>query len=200
MFIPLFEEEDRPVWEGTFIGTLKLKEDYSFLNGPSHDISWAKMIWIGTAVCWLKPCFASKVRDWLEIKLQHKLDQNSMLNILGVLNFDYSPQLHDVRLVTINYIVWSIWDYRHQQVRWQPPIMGWVKCNTDEATKGSLGIAGCGEISAVITTIEIAHEKGWRNLWLECDSLMVVQDFKDVNLVPWSLRNTWRNAVIRLEI
>ena len=56
------------------------------------------------------------------------------------------------------------------------------------------------EISAVITTIEIAHEKGWRNLWLECDSLMVVQDFKDVNLVPWSLRNTWRNAVIRLEI
>lgn len=60
MFIPLFEEEDRPVWEGTFIGTLKLKEDYSFLNGPSHDISWAKMIWIGTAVCWLKPwCFVN---------------------------------------------------------------------------------------------------------------------------------------------
>ena len=26
---------------------------------------------------------------------------------------------------------------------------------------------------------------------------MVVQAFKKVNLVPWSLRNRWRNAVIR---
>ncbi|KAG4954098.1 hypothetical protein JHK82_039712 [Glycine max] len=193
MFIPLFEEEDRPVWEddldrncSLLAKTLvlckfmqnKLPTD-DMLRPRSCNIISRCDLWycsIGNADHLMLQCsFASKVRDWLEIKLQHKLDQNSMLNILGVLNFDYSPQLHDVRLVTINYIVWSIWDYRIKHVLFA-------------------------EISAVITTIEIAHEKGWRNLWLECDSLMVVQDFKDVNLVPWSLRNTWRNAVIRLEI
>ena len=110
-----------------------------------------------------------------------------------------------------------------KQVRWHPPLAEYIKCNTNEATKGSLGVASCpgifrnhhtsivgcftsflgikhalfGEISTAITTIKIVHEKGWRNLWLECDLLMVVQAFKKVNLVPWSLRNRWRNAVIR---
>lgn len=43
--------------------------------------------------------------------------------------------------------------------------------------------------------IEFAFSKGWLNLWLECDSLLVVTAFKNVSLVPWKLRNRWMNCL-----
>ncbi|KAF1871923.1 hypothetical protein Lal_00012140 [Lupinus albus] len=33
------------------------------------------------------------------------------------------------------------------------------------------------DLKAAIMEIEIAHHKGWRNIWLECDSAMVVDIF-----------------------
>lgn len=44
-----------------------------------------------------------------------------------------------------------------------------------------LGIINCAthaEISVVMTSIELAHSKGWHHLWLECDSSLVVSAFK----------------------
>lgn len=75
-------------------------------------------------------------------------------------------------------------------VTWNPPLQGWVKCNSDGSAKGSPGLAGCGaifrdhsanslgcfsqnlgvnnsffvEIMGVILAIEIAFNKGWLNL------------------------------------
>lgn len=72
----------------------------------------------------------------------------------------------------------------------EPPLQGWVKCNTDGFAKGSLGFAsyggifrdhstnslGCfsqnlgvnnsffGKIMGAILAIEIAFNKGWLNL------------------------------------
>jgi len=51
------------------------------------------------------------------------------------------------------------------------------------------------ELLAAITTIDIVIDKGWQNLWLECDSLLVVQAFKLDTLIPWKLRNRWENVV-----
>lgn len=31
-----------------------------------------------------------------------------------------------------------------KEVTWIPPICGWIKCNTDGASRGSLGDAACG--------------------------------------------------------
>lgn len=35
--------------------------------------------------------------------------------------------------------------------------------------------------------IEIAFQKGWRHLWLECDSSLVIHAFKSVDIVPCKL-------------
>ncbi|KAG4953592.1 hypothetical protein JHK87_039186 [Glycine soja] len=53
------------------------------------------------------------------------------------------------------------------------------------------------ETFAAVIAIETACEKGWRNLWLECDSMLVVQAFKNENIVSWTLRNRWKNAIIK---
>ncbi|KAL5127323.1 hypothetical protein HKD37_14G039762 [Glycine soja] len=44
------------------------------------------------------------------------------------------------------------------------------------------------EILDVILTLEIAKQKGWGNLWIECDSSSTIQAFKNPSLVPWSLQ------------
>jgi len=91
----------------------------------------------------------------------------------------------------------------------------------DVLARGSPGVADCGgifrnhfanflgnfsqnlrinnsfiaELWGVILVIEIAHKKSWLNLWLECNSSLVVQSFKNPNLVPWKFQNRWHNYI-----
>lgn len=108
-----------------------------------------------------------------------------------------------------------------KQINWQPPLCGWNKCNSDGATRGlprhaasggifrdtSAAILGCfdsyigitnsfvAELEGAMLAIEIAHNEGWNHLWLECESLLVVSAFSSFNLVPWKIRNRWRNCM-----
>lgn len=108
-----------------------------------------------------------------------------------------------------------------KQVDWHHPFPGCVKCNTDGAAKGSPGFSGCGglfrdyigsilgcfshhvgisyslnaDLMAAMIAIETAYQKGCHTLWLEYDSLLVVQAFSKFNIVPWPLRNQWRNCL-----
>jgi ribonuclease HI len=43
--------------------------------------------------------------------------------------------------------------------------------------------------------IEIAADNGWRNVWLETDSSLVVLAFRKASLVPWKIRNRWNNCM-----
>ena len=109
-----------------------------------------------------------------------------------------------------------------KEVLWSPPCFNWVKCNTDGASHGNLGLASCGgiyrnanadflgainlgvtsalnsELIAAMLAIEIAKLKNWRNLWLETDSMLVYLAFKSSKIVPWSLRNRWDNCLFLL--
>jgi ribonuclease HI len=112
-----------------------------------------------------------------------------------------------------------------KEIIWQPPILNWIKCNTDGASKGNPGIASCGgifrdhnanliyafaeplgvesaffaELCGALTAIELAFEKNWVNLWLESDSSLVVAAFKNPkNPVAWPLRNRWKNAMFMM--
>jgi hypothetical protein len=102
-----------------------------------------------------------------------------------------------------------------KEVLWQPPIMHWLKCNIDGAYNGNPGLAACGgifrdsdanfveafafnlgvvnslvaELQGAMIAIEIAAQKGWNNLWLETDSVLVTLAFKSSKIVPWQLRN-----------
>jgi ribonuclease HI len=53
----------------------------------------------------------------------------------------------------------------------------------------------CGALRA----IEVAHQMNGSNLWLESDSALVVQSFKNPDFLgTWSLRNRWNNALFLL--
>ncbi|PIA25959.1 hypothetical protein AQUCO_10200020v1 [Aquilegia coerulea] len=42
-------------------------------------------------------------------------------------------------------------------------------------------------------SVEVAKAKGWRNIWLESDSMGVVQAFQQNNFLS-DLANRWKNA------
>ncbi|XP_058782945.1 uncharacterized protein LOC131657578 [Vicia villosa] len=101
---------------------------------------------------------------------------------------------------------------------WHPPIQSWIKCNCDGSLANSA--SGCGgifrdslgnfvlafaepvaelnsldaEFSAVFRAIEIARDRAWLKLWIECDSLIVVQAFSKEVLIPWQFRDREGNS------
>jgi ribonuclease HI len=108
------------------------------------------------------------------------------------------------------------------EVVWHPPIFRWIKCNTDgSATNTSsscggifrdkdakfllcfaentgIGSAYHAELSGAMRAIEIAVQHQWTSLWLESDSALVVNAFKNHSLVPWRLRNRWTNCMLNI--
>lgn len=108
---------------------------------------------------------------------------------------------------------------RIYEVIWQPPLHSWVKCNTDGASNSQAASSGglfrdseanfllgfsenvgqenayFAELSAAMRAIEIASQQNWTQLWLESDSMLVVNAFKNHALVPWKLRNRWYNCI-----
>jgi len=106
-----------------------------------------------------------------------------------------------------------------KEVFWSPPIDGWIKGNCDGAFAS--GKASCGaifrnrlgqflgafaeglsfgnslfaELIGAMRSIEFAKSKNWNNFWLETDSRLVVQAFKNQDIVPWQLRNRWSNCI-----
>ncbi|PNY06669.1 eh domain-containing protein 1-like [Trifolium pratense] len=52
------------------------------------------------------------------------------------------------------------------------------------------------DLLGVMFAIEIAHNRGWRLLWLETDSLLVTLACKTPSMVPWKLRNRWNNCMV----
>jgi len=99
------------------------------------------------------------------------------------------------------------------EVIWSPPNFNWVKCNTDgSATATSSACGGIfrdkhakfllcfaentslqnayhAELMGAMRAIELASSSNWNYLWLECDSALVVNAFKNKYLIPWKLRN-----------
>ena len=106
-----------------------------------------------------------------------------------------------------------------QPVVWNLPPFGWIKINTDGAAPGSTGDASCGgvcrnfqgfvlaafsnflgvnktaleaEIYGVMVAIDYAYSRGWRRVWIECDSDQTVKLINSAKKdVPPSLRNNW---------
>ncbi|GAU50814.1 hypothetical protein TSUD_410840 [Trifolium subterraneum] len=105
-----------------------------------------------------------------------------------------------------------------KEVLWQPPPIDWMKCNTDGAyntVKASCGgvfsnrqsefvfafaenldfhSSFVAELCGVMKAIEIANIHNWLNLWIETDSNLAVLAFKSNSLVPWMVKNRWKNC------
>ena len=105
-----------------------------------------------------------------------------------------------------------------KEVFWCLPLQHWIKGNTDGASTSISSACGVifrnsdadmllclaknlgsvpalhAELMGAMRAIEISFKRGWRNFWLESDSSMVVLAFKNVFVVPWTLRNRWFNC------
>ncbi|KAL8494434.1 hypothetical protein ACS0TY_025300 [Phlomoides rotata] len=94
-----------------------------------------------------------------------------------------------------------------KQIRWQRPHLHYMKINVENGASGAPGILtgggvfrdslsvfrGCfamtigrgfafeAELTTTFHALEIAINKGWKNIWMECDSLYVVQIFQSKN-------------------
>ncbi|XP_019432113.1 PREDICTED: uncharacterized protein LOC109339159 [Lupinus angustifolius] len=132
-----------------------------------------------------------------------------------------SPTIKDLSIlkqfkITVNYNKAP----KITKVTWMPPSLGWVKVNIDGATFGYPGhVGGDGifrdhngvflhgfgfylnnqnalyiELHSTIKAIKMAYKKGWLNLWLEVDSILVLQIFKGNSKPPWKLLNDWHRC------
>ncbi|ERN10962.1 uncharacterized protein LOC18439147 [Amborella trichopoda] len=101
------------------------------------------------------------------------------------------------------------------EIIWRKPIEGWFKLNVDGAL-GNLDHSGAGgvfknsmsilgwtvssrlgnttnffaEFAALFQGIEIAKEKGVERVWIECDSIAVIEAIKG-RKIPWTFSQKW---------
>ncbi|KAL8546430.1 hypothetical protein ACS0TY_006237 [Phlomoides rotata] len=55
------------------------------------------------------------------------------------------------------------------------------------------------ELATTLHAIYVAYDRGWRNIWLECDSMYVVQLLRATNpIIPWRFLARWHRARERL--
>ncbi|KAL8537667.1 hypothetical protein ACS0TY_012701 [Phlomoides rotata] len=95
-------------------------------------------------------------------------------------------------------------------IRWQLPPIQFIKVNVDGGAAGAPGqltgggvfrdnygvFRGC--FAMQHGSVEIAYDKHWLHLWLETDSVYVVNIFeRHTSLVPWRLLGQW-HRVLRL--
>ncbi|XP_057811583.1 uncharacterized protein LOC131025811 [Salvia miltiorrhiza] len=66
--------------------------------------------------------------------------------------------------------------------------------------KGGKGFAFEAELLDVIHAIDIAHHRGWRQLWLEADSTYIVRLLQTRSVeVPWRFLAAWKKSLRLLD-
>ena len=104
-------------------------------------------------------------------------------------------------------------DDQRKNVKWKSPPMGWIKGNFDGTTKGNPSKAGCGGVLRVHTcrivdviaipigistshkaeamttlyTMGLAVETGHQNLWMEGDSLNIIDMLNNKSPITWPI-------------
>lgn len=113
-------------------------------------------------------------------------------------------------------------EFDSKPILWKMPRLGWIKANIDGASLGSPGLLASGgifhdshgvflgvfalhigifvafraKILAEINALELAFSHNWHALWLEIDSTLLVDAFKNPSMIPWDLRNKWDNCLL----
>jgi len=161
-------------------------------------------------------------------RFQDKIDVSRIISVIKDLtclvgNFSKASMKNDmldfnvINFFGINTRIGKV--LRPLPIRWEFPSPGWVKINTDAASRGYPNLATCGgifhgsmrkfigvfsmflevqtamvaEFYGVIHAMEEAQRLGLTNVWLECDSALVCAAFTSKVNVPWMLRNQWNS-------
>jgi len=102
---------------------------------------------------------------------------------------------------------------KDRMLKWKSPPMGWIKGNFDDTTKGNHGKATCGgvlrdhtcrivdaiaipigistshkvEAMKTLYTMRLAMESSYHNLWMEGDSLNIINILNKKSPITWSI-------------
>ncbi|GAU13228.1 hypothetical protein TSUD_245980 [Trifolium subterraneum] len=248
VIIPFSGKEDSMFWNHSHDGNQSLKEAYSFQCPAPQNIHWAKSIWhqaippSKSLLVWR--CFHGKLPtdDNLILKgcnlpsMNQKRFADKSIHVNTAINQIIAsvPLTGNISNLHANssmseFVILKALNIQMQfskapvikEVLWQPPILNWMKCNSDGASLGNPGNSSCGgifrnaeaifkgafainlgiqsslfaELMGAMIAIEIAHQNGWEQLWLETDSMLVIAAFKDLKTVPCVLRNRWENCI-----
>lgn len=109
---------------------------------------------------------------------------------------------------------------KRDNIAWRFPNYDWIKVNFDGAAKGNPGKAGGGgvtrnaqgrcivafaspfgtqnnhvaEAMAMLKSLQLAQEFKFKKVWLEGDSLNIIQVLKGISSVSWNIANIIKNA------
>ncbi|KAF1898622.1 hypothetical protein Lal_00023627 [Lupinus albus] len=143
-------------------------------------------------------CLANNLWHWLSSTFSINLDLASVHSIFSCTKQIANKQVKDALVAGIIHTISTIWFCRSStKLLGLLKSFGWIKANTDGAALGSPGISGGDgifryhnelvlacfstylevqnalfvELHSAFKAIDMAFDKGWSNLWLECDSM-----------------------------
>ncbi|XP_057779814.1 uncharacterized protein LOC130998415 [Salvia miltiorrhiza] len=215
LLIPMSEEKDSRYWKHS------LKGDVSAALAFSKNCHRYTMIWdCRNAIVFDDLRF--EARSILTFVKAYFKEMDSNFSRLGTIKNNWTDYVI-VRSLGIGSRAAP--PPRMVEVYWWPPVTHWIKVNTDGSAKGAPGriaaggvfrdnfayVRGCfhikggsgfafeAELLAVITAINIAHDRGWLHLWVESDSMYVVRLLENRSTnVPWRFLASWKQVLRRL--
>ncbi|KAK9911619.1 hypothetical protein M0R45_035515 [Rubus argutus] len=208
--------DDRLIWKSAKDGNLTVALAYDLKRTRLPRVPWARFVW--------HPSFRPRNSIILWKYLHRRLLTDDVLQRRGFqLSSVCSLCRHGVEtshhlFFTCSFAAAIWWNLLNM---FQTPSVFQVKINTDGAARGSPGLAGFGgifrdhlgcvlgcfaeslgnayaleaELHAVVHAIHLASLKGWKSLWIESDSTLVIHFLSSLNnKVPWHYFTIWFNC------
>ncbi|KAF1872450.1 hypothetical protein Lal_00016748 [Lupinus albus] len=130
--------------------------------------------------------FVVQLWDWLGGIFKIHFNINSIESLFLVCNRQWCPQVKGVLVAAIINTINTAWFCRNSS-RFDGKKLSLVQAKSRIKLATSLA----GNNSKLLTNNSVSNFKGWKNIWLECDSILVVDIFKGRGVVPWRLVNSW---------
>ncbi|KAF1892175.1 hypothetical protein Lal_00036533 [Lupinus albus] len=138
--------------------------------------------------------FVVKLWDWLGRIFNIHFNTDSIESLFLVCNRQWSPQVKGFLVAAIINTTNTVWFCRNSK-RFEDKKLTLVQAQSRIKLATSLA----GNNSKLLTNNSlsnfIANKKGWKDIWFECDSALVVDIFKGKGVVPWRLVNSWLRCI-----
>ncbi|KAF1895278.1 hypothetical protein Lal_00043924 [Lupinus albus] len=133
--------------------------------------------------------FARKLWEWLGRIFDFNFDLTSIESIFLGCNGKWSPQVHGVWEAAIIHTINTMW-YCRNLWRFENKKLSLLQAQL----RIKLATSFSGNHSKLVTNNSVDNF-GWRDIWLECDSALVVDFFSGKGRIPWKLANKWHTCL-----
>ncbi|KAL6220268.1 hypothetical protein ACLB2K_008024 [Fragaria x ananassa] len=224
--LPNTPESDILIWENSSSGLFSFSDGYELVRLHFEKSDWASSVWRSfipprySVLAWRIFHLKLPTDDQLQrrgipivsVKLFLRNLKIFGLSVVSLFLWLSGSLITSFGLIISNPLLYSkvlssmgvIPIVKHRNapriVLWHPPLIPWLKLNTVGFFKGNLGLDGCGEVFRDSFGVEFAFHFGWHHIWLESDSIAILQCISSSSFVPpWPLRIAWHNCLTRIQ-